>query len=138
MPLSIGALSGKTGVKVVTIRYYEQIGLLLSTDRTNGRQRRYSDTDVVRLLFIRRARELGFDVDAIREFLAFATGDAMPDAELVRRHLEDVQSKIAALETLRRELSGLRAGDITGRARIVEALAEAAGPARSNATDGEA
>ncbi|MBE7199643.1 MAG: MerR family transcriptional regulator [Parafilimonas terrae] len=138
LPLSIGALSGRTGVKVVTIRYYEQIGLLLSPDRTDSRQRRYSDADVVRLLFIRRARELGFDVHAIREFLAFATADAMPDAERVRWHLDDVQSKIADLETLRRELCGLQAGNAVGRARIVGALAEAAGTVRSNATDGEA
>ena len=55
MDLSIGDLSRRVAVKVPTIRYYEQIGLLPSPPRTEGRQRRYGAEDVSRLSFIRHA-----------------------------------------------------------------------------------
>ncbi|MGU3422626.1 MerR family transcriptional regulator [Methylobacterium sp. D54C] len=125
MSLSIGALSTMTGVKVVTIRYYEQVGLLPAPDRTDGRQRRYADSDVVRLRFIRQARELGFDVDAIRDLLGFADEDKVPDAELVRRLMDDVRFKIDALESLRQELFELWAEGTPGRPLLVEALVRA-------------
>lgn len=138
MPLSIGTLSKRTNVKVVTIRYYEQIGLLCMPERTDGRQRRYTDEDVTRLLFIRQARELGFEVDAIRTFLAFAYEGNVPDAELVRYHLDDVRLRIAALETLRQELSDLGEGTARGP-RLVEVLARfAAGNAALPVVDEQA
>jgi DNA-binding transcriptional MerR regulator len=68
--LPIGAASQRSGVKVPTIRYYEQIGLLPKTARTQTNRRLYGSVDMRRLVFIRRARELGFDVDAIRALLA--------------------------------------------------------------------
>src|SRR3954447_18184242 len=68
--LSIGELGQRTGVKVPTIRYYEQIGLLPPPPRTEGQQRRYSEGAAARLNFIRHARDLGFEVEAIRELLA--------------------------------------------------------------------
>lgn len=71
-PLAIGALSKRTGVKVPTIRYYEETGLLPRPDRTLGNQRTYGEGTVRRLRFIRHARELGFEVDAIRTLLALA------------------------------------------------------------------
>ncbi|MET3413782.1 MerR family transcriptional regulator [Methylobacterium sp. 1030] len=125
MSLSIGALSTMTGVKVVTIRYYEQIGLLPAPDRTDGRQRRYPDSDVVRLRFIRQARELGFEVDSIRDLLKFADEDKVPDAELVRRLMDEVRSKIDALESLRQELFELGTEGTPGRSLLIEALVRA-------------
>jgi DNA-binding transcriptional MerR regulator len=56
-------------VKVPTIRYYEQIGLLPKPPRSKSNRRRYDATDLHRLAFIRHARELGFDVEAIRALL---------------------------------------------------------------------
>jgi DNA-binding transcriptional MerR regulator len=73
MDLSIGDLSRRVAVKVPTIRYYEQISLLPAPPRTEGRQRRYGAEDVSRLSFIRHARDLGFDVEAIRELLSLST-----------------------------------------------------------------
>ena len=67
--LTIGALGRKTGTKVQTIRYYEQIGLMPEPDRTEGGQRRYGDNEQDRLAFIRHARQLGFSLEAIRELL---------------------------------------------------------------------
>ena len=63
---SIGDLSRRTGVKVPTIRYYEQMGLVAAPERSEGNQRRYSRHELERLAFIRHARDLGFAVEDIR------------------------------------------------------------------------
>ena len=89
MDISIGELSRQTGVKVPTIRYYEGAGLIPAPARTEGKQRRYDAAAVGRLNFIRHARELGFEVEAIRELLAM---NAQPDRScaevdrITRRH----------------------------------------------------
>ena len=57
--LTIGDLSKATGVKVPTIRYYEQMGLIYPAERSEGNQRRYSSEERERLAFIRHARDLG-------------------------------------------------------------------------------
>ena len=67
--LTIGELSRRTGVKVPTVRYYEEIGLLPAPERSAGNQRRYADGDVDRLAFIRHARDLGFPLPAIRDLI---------------------------------------------------------------------
>src|SRR4051812_2336961 len=114
MSLTIGELSRRTQVKVPTIRYYEQIGLLAEPTRTEGQQRRYSPGDVRRLTFIRHARELGFEVEAIRQLLGLA-GD--PDRccgevhDITKAHLEEVKDKIARLTALRDELETMVACD---------------------------
>ena len=65
--LTIGKLGRAAGVKIPTIRYYEQIGLLPEAERSSGNQRLYSRTALDRLTFIRHARELGFTLEAIRD-----------------------------------------------------------------------
>ena len=67
--LTIGNLGKATGVKVPTIRYYEQIGLLPPPIRSDGNQRLYDDRARERLAFVRHARDLGFPLEAIRELL---------------------------------------------------------------------
>ena len=66
---AIGDLARKTGVKITTIRYYESIGLLAPPPRTAAGRRVYGEAHFRRLNFIRYARDLGFEVDAIRELL---------------------------------------------------------------------
>ena len=58
--LTIGTLSRQTGVKIPTIRYYEQMGLMAAAERSEGNQRRYTPRDRDRLSFIKHARDLGF------------------------------------------------------------------------------
>ncbi len=70
--LTIGDLAQATGTKVETVRYYERINLLPAPTRTKGNYRSYDDADLGRLGFIRRARELGFSLDQIRELLDLA------------------------------------------------------------------
>src|SRR6187402_3801661 len=67
--ITIGEAARQSGVKVPTIRYYETIGLLPAPRRSEGNQRFYEAADLNRLAFIRHARELGFEVDAIRTLL---------------------------------------------------------------------
>lgn len=130
MDLAIGDLSVRTAVKVPTIRYYEQIGLLDAPPRTGGGQRRYGDKEVNRLNFIRHARELGFEIDDIRELLAMT---AAPQASchqadsIAKNHLVEVDRRIASLKALRGELSRMVEECGHGRVcdcRIIEALAD--------------
>lgn len=129
MDISIGELSERTGVKVPTIRYYEQIGLLPAVPRSAGGQRRYGGSEVERLNFIRHSRELGFEIEQIRELLAMT---AEPQASchevdsIARAHLSEIERRIARLEALRGELSRMIAECGHGRicdCRIIEVLA---------------
>lgn len=108
--MSIGTASKLAGVKVPTIRYYEGIGLLPAPPRTDGNRRTFDAADVQRLTFIRHARELGFDLDAIRRFLVLAGRPEQPCAEadaIARAHLADIESRIARLVALRDELRAM-------------------------------
>jgi DNA-binding transcriptional MerR regulator len=123
MNLAIGDLSRRTGVKIPTIRYYEQIGLLPSPVRTEGQQRRYGSEEVRRLNFIRHARELGFEVDAIRQLLSRYCGEVH---DITKAHLDEVKDKIARLIALRDELEAMVACDNRqiSECRIIEVLAD--------------
>lgn len=108
--LSIGGLAQQTGVKVPTIRYYESIGLLPSPSRTEGNRRQYDARAVGRLKFIRHARELGFEVDAIRELLDLAEQPQRSCAKvdaLARAHLQAIVSRIERLTALKTEVESM-------------------------------
>jgi len=129
MNISIGELSRRSGVKVPTIRYYEEVGLLPPPPRTEGRQRRYGAEEAKRLLFIRHARELGFELNAVRELVEMADRPEQSCAEvdaIARRHLAEVDRRLEQLTALRASLAQMigecghgRVGDC----RIVETLA---------------
>lgn len=131
--LSIGELGRRTGTKVETIRYYERISLLPAPARTEGNYRAYDETALNRLSFIRRARDLGFSIEQVRDLLALSDRRDQSCAtvdELTRAQLVEVERKIADLEALRRELSALlsqcRKGTVS-TCLIIEAL----GPTRA-------
>lgn len=105
--LSIGDLSKRTGVKVPTIRYYEQMGLIDPAERSEGNQRRYEKADLERLAFIRHARDLGLNIDAIRELIRLShhRQDPCEGADRIAAdHLVAVREKIAKLKKLEQEL----------------------------------
>lgn len=106
--IAIGELSRRTGGNIETIRYYEHIGLLPLPDR-QGRFRRYGTADVARLVFIRRARELGFTLDEVRALLALSEADgkaSCADArDIAARHLWGVRAKIKDLKAMERALA---------------------------------
>jgi DNA-binding transcriptional MerR regulator len=116
--LTIGHLGQATDTKLETIRYYERIGLLPEPARTAGNYRSYTHEHVRRLGFIRRARELGFSIENVRELLRLAEHRENPCAEvdqIVARHLAVTEEKIAALKRLRRELRDALAACEGGR-----------------------
>lgn len=130
MNLAIGELARRTGVKVPTIRFYEQIGLIEPPPRTEGNQRRYGQAEVERLSFIRHARELGFEIDDIRGLLDMS---GTPQAScheadsIARNHLAEIDRRIASLTALRAELSRMIDECHHGRicdCRIIEVLAD--------------
>lgn len=105
--LTIGDLSRRTGVKVPTIRYYEQMGLLREADRTEGNQRRYEKSDLDQLTFIRHARDLGIDIDSIRELISLSRHPQSPCAgadTIATQQLDNVRQKIERLKRLEHEL----------------------------------
>jgi DNA-binding transcriptional MerR regulator len=128
--LSIGKLASRTDVKVPTIRFYEQIGLLPAPDRTESERRVYGETAVRRLTFIKHARQLGFAVDAIRTLLALTDEPDRPCEEanaLAAEQLADVEAKISRLEALRSELKRMVEASCHGRAgdcRVIEVLSD--------------
>ena len=127
-PQTIGKLAAATGVKVPTIRFYEQIGLLPVPPRTASDRRLYDGEAVRRLSFIRHARQLGFDLDAIRSLLDLADHPERPCGEtnaIAERHLADVRLKIFQLQALQAELSRMTAECAGGRVsacKVIEVL----------------
>ena len=131
--MKIGELAKATGTGVETVRYYEKIGLLPKVARTDGNYRSYGSEEVSRLSFIRRARDLGFSLDQVRNLLSLADDQQRPCCEvdaIARQHLETVDSKLADLTALRAELSDLilqcGRGSIAD-CRILDALAPSRG-----------
>lgn len=121
MDIGIGELSRRSGVKIPTIRFYEQIGLLEAAPRTGGNQRRYGKSEVDRLNFIRHSRELGFEVDDIRSLLTMSASPQSSCHEvdsIAINHLREVDRRIASLAALRAELS--RMIDECGRGRVCD------------------
>ena len=127
--LPIGDLARQTGVKVPTIRYYEQMGLLDAAERSDGNQRRYEPSDRDRLAFIKHARDLGFTIEAIRELLDLGDHPEQPCAhadEIAVRQLDAVRDKIARLKLLEGELERMVATDHHGHVKdcyVIRSLA---------------
>jgi DNA-binding transcriptional MerR regulator len=126
---TIGEVARQSGVKVPTIRYYEQIGLLPAPPRSEGNRRTFQDADLRRLAFIRHARELGFEIEAIRTLLALqdnpgqscSTADSIAKARLV-----DVNQRLSRLNALKTELEHMVQGCSHGcvaECRVIEVLA---------------
>ena len=126
---SIGQLSKRTGVKIPTIRYYENMGLIDPPERSEGNQRRYTYEGLSRLSFIRHSRDLGFSVKNIRELLELSQHPEKPcdDAHNIAvQHLQDVQKRIAKLRRLERELKRISkcdAGNVAECA-VIDTLAD--------------
>ncbi len=128
--MTIGDLAKASGVKVVTIRYYEQAGLLPAPPRTEGNYRIYGPEHHHRLQFVRRLRDLGFTLEQVRDLLQLASDkkQACDDVDrMTRDHLARVEEKIRDLEKLAAELRRLsrccEGGGQIADCRIIEALA---------------
>ena len=127
---AIGKVAVLSGVKVPTIRFYEQIGLLPSPRRSKGGQRRYRPETIARLRFIRHARALGFEIDAIRKLLALSgnrSTSCRAAEQLARDQVATIDVKLRRLKAVRAELLRMIAacpGRTVTDCRILEVLAE--------------
>jgi DNA-binding transcriptional MerR regulator len=128
--MPIGEISRRSQVKVPTIRYYEQIGLLPAPPRSEGNRRLYGARDLRRLSFIRHARDLGFEIDAIRTLLTLQDNPNQPCSEadgIARDKLAEVNARIESLMALKEELEAMVGGcghRCVGECRVIEVLAD--------------
>ena len=106
---TIGALARSADVSVETVRYYERRGLLEQPEREEGSAyRHYTDGDLQRLSFIRRAKDLGFTLTEIRELLdAASCNSAAAILDAARAKLGRVEEAAARLAEQRRRLQAL-------------------------------
>lgn len=107
--MKIGVVSELTGCNIETIRYYERIGLIAAPPR-RGSYRDYGPSDVDRLRFVRRGRELGFSLEEIGTLLDLAPQDGATCETvqtLAEQHLRNVRAKLADLITIETALANL-------------------------------
>ncbi len=108
--MRIGELARRAGVPTSTLRYYEEQGLLVPAAREDSGYRVYDCGALGRIAFIRRAKSLGLSLGEIRRLVRESSDPYADQAHLrhtIAHKLADTRSRIAELETLRRELEAL-------------------------------
>ncbi|AMS30522.1 MAG TPA: MerR family transcriptional regulator [Hyphomonadaceae bacterium] len=135
-------LAKRAGVRAETVLFYEKAGLLRPPPRTESNYRCYQPADADRLSFIRRARELGFDLSTVRQMLAASDNngqDCSTIDKMAREQLIEIQQKLADLKALESQLRSLVsqcAGGMISECRIIEALASGTQSTRSDLAEG--
>lgn len=130
--LTIGQMAKAANVNVETVRYYQRRGLLREPEKPINGQRRYSDEDVSRLRFIRRAQILGFTLEEIDHLLRLDGADCCSDThDLATHKLALIDAKIADLTNMRNALTGLvqqcEQGKLQGDCPIMQSLVQDTG-----------
>lgn len=100
LKMRIGELARSVNVNVETIRYYQRIKLLELPEKPYGGMRSYSDQDLQRLRFIRRAQKLGFSLKDIRELLDLSSSDCERVEKLAAEKLSEVKAKLRQLRSI--------------------------------------
>jgi Cu(I)-responsive transcriptional regulator len=127
--MNIGQAAAASGVSAKMIRHYEDIGLTRAPGRTASNYRTYSENEVHVLRFIKRARTLGFGISDIKQLLGLWQNKSRPSAAVKRiaaQHIEELQRKIAELESMVRTLQHLERhchGDQRPQCPILDELA---------------
>ncbi|WP_043919401.1 Cu(I)-responsive transcriptional regulator [Jannaschia aquimarina] len=126
--MNIGKVAERSGVPAKTIRYYEDIDLVVPIRAANG-YRAFRESDVQKLIFVGRARSLGFSIEDCRALLALWEDDARPSAEvkaIASEHLSQIDARIRDLHAMRETLGALVeacAGDERPDCPILKAMA---------------
>ena len=108
--MNIGSVAERSGVSSKTIRYYESIGLVRPADRRPNGYRSYTLVVMRTLNFIKRARNLGFSVEEVRDLLDLWQDKSRTSAAvkaLTTRHVEALDRKIEELKSMRKALADL-------------------------------
>ena len=127
--MNIAEAAQRSGLPAKTIRYYEDIGLVRPCRRTNG-YRDFGDADLDKLVFLARARSLGFTIEDCRALLALYEDRRRTSADVKRvaeEHLARIDHKLAELENMRAELGRLVErchGDERPECPIIDRLAD--------------
>jgi MerR family mercuric resistance operon transcriptional regulator len=120
--LTIGRLAKEAGINLETVRYYERQGLMPKPPRTASGYRLYPANAVRRLMFIKRAQELGFSLRDVRELLSLRVSRTATSAAVRTRaeaKIADIEAKIRTLESMKKSLRKL-AQTCDGRAPVSE------------------
>jgi MerR family mercuric resistance operon transcriptional regulator len=106
-PTTIKTVAKKVGIGIETIRYYQRIGLIEQPEKPLSGYRVYSEDTIARLLFIQRAKELGFSLAEISNLLVLGDGRCAETRELAAHKLEIIKSKLHDLQTIASTLEKL-------------------------------
>ena len=105
--INIETLSRQANVSAKTIRFYESVGLMLEPARGVNGYHQYTETDIVTLRFIRRARNLGFSVKEIGDLIKLSRDRdrASTDVRAIAlNHIDEIEQRISKLNSIRRTL----------------------------------
>jgi DNA-binding transcriptional MerR regulator len=108
--MKVGDLAERAGVGVQTLHYYERLGLLPKPDRTAANYRLFPASALRRVQFIKKAQALGFTLEEIKEILGLREQGRAPCrcvADVGKKHLQELDARIAALQEFRRELAAV-------------------------------
>ncbi len=125
--MNIGLIAKNSGLPAKTIRYYEEIGLVIPARKENG-YRNYSETDGIKLHFLQRARSLNFSIEDCRKLLCLYEDKARASADVktvAKTHLQTIEQKISELLTMKETLTKLVAschGDTDPDCTILDSL----------------
>jgi MerR family copper efflux transcriptional regulator len=115
--LTIGKIAKATDIGIETIRFYEKKGLLGEPLRRPSGYRIYGDKDILRLRFIRRAKDLGFTLKEIKELLELRDKHEKkkPVLRLAKGKISDIEGKISSLKKMKHALESLTSSCDHGR-----------------------
>ena len=113
---TIGQVAIRAGVHVETVRYYQRIGLVSEPTRPARGVRRYDQTIIERLTFVKRSQALGFSLDEVRQLLALDDGQSCRETRrLAEQKLAGIEQRIADLVQMRKTLKNLVAECASGK-----------------------
>lgn len=132
---TISGLARAAGVNVETIRFYQRRGLLAEPDKPLGGIRRYGETEVARVLFIKAAQRIGFTLDEIAQLLQLDDGTQCAEARAIAEHkLADVRARLADLQRIETTLTQLVDRCATKRGKVCCPLIAALQPTPASPT----
>jgi MerR family mercuric resistance operon transcriptional regulator len=100
MELTIGSLASKASISVETIRYYERRGLIKQPVKPKIGYRKYGGDTLQRLLFIKRAKSLGFGLDDIEKLLILSEGRCADVQSIAEQKLNHIKTRVQDLQRL--------------------------------------